>query len=62
MSKIETALAAIKAGTMSLYTAKQTLGADLTPAAEAELRAAHEAAMQGVCDHQDRMARATRGR
>jgi hypothetical protein len=60
MTNLETALAAIKAGTMSLYSAKQLMGASITESEKQALTAAHDAVMSDVCNHQDRMDRVMR--
>jgi len=55
---IEQILAEIKAGNMSLYTARQSAQAAglYNDAVEKQLKAAHEATMTDVCKHQTRMA------
>lgn len=60
MNKFEEALQGIKSGKVSLYSAKEMIGDSLTAEQEKMLRVAHNAVMNDVCDHQDKMSRAMR--
>lgn len=60
MTALETAIAAIKSGSTSLYAAKRMMGEDITESDAAALEAAHDAVMDDVCNHQAHMDRVIR--
>lgn len=45
-TKFETELALVKSGVRSLWSAMQSIGAEMTPEMEATLRAAHDKSMR----------------